>query len=1211
MKKSVVLSLTFAVLLFGFFSFVSANPSCGATITTNTTLDGNMTCSGTALVLGADNLVLDCTGYTINFSTGGASSTYGVYSVSGRNNITIKNCNIVDGNWSTSGTSRYGIYVRTTTNSNIMNNSISTNSSIPIYFYSASNYNNVTSNNVTSISSAGILLASSNNNRLVSNNCTSNSAEGIRLTTSTNNTLISNIGTSVSSYGIYLYSSSTYNNLTLNNGTSISGNGIYVSGSSYGNFTSNIGTSNSGYGFYSVSSHYGNWISNKGISNSAVGIYLILSNYTKLDSNNGTSYSSYGVYVSFCYFGNFTSNYASGTTNGFYLYDGQQNNLTNNIGVTNYTGLSTYAGIRIDSSYNNFVNNTGVSTSDSTGIYTLYPNNNFTSDAGTSNSGYGFYLVSSNNNLTSPTARSNSNYAMYLQGTSNNSISRGNVSGLYGYAFRVSNFTNVSDCIYTVGSSADIYIQGDNGSIENSFINCSYTNESISGSYDYILRKWYYDTNLTYANGTAVEGVNVTMINSSGGIVFSTLTDSNGDINRFEFTDYIHYGGYNNYKSYITNTVNFSKSGVANSSKIYYPTYKRGIENSPSSTYNIFDTIVYPIQFLITYPYQNILLQRGANFTISGNVTGNIEGFSNISSFTVEYSGTTSGSYTFTGFSNNSFNVSMPLSAGAYTLKIYDTNNPNVSQTISPVYVGDIILIIGQSNAFRTIGYPEVGYSPTQLVYLATQDDTIGLGYNSSVGFILENLTSDWRDAKMAYNISLSENVPVMIANFALGGTALFQWQNSSSEDYYRLAVNHIRNITGGSMNIKAVYWYQGESDVAYQNYSGYYLNLSRLINNSFSDMNILSGKFVVGQILKSGSDTVSPLTVREAQQDVWYNVTNATRGPITYDIQLEPSGVHFGSSGNDNEKSEFASRMMKSVMYSVYGVGENYPIVENAYLVNDTLLYVKYSKTGLEVSNWNGTDTTSKAYGFNLTNGTSYVDDAYVTNTVLSDSILKVYFNTSISGLSNLSICNAFSCYGKNVVRNSGNNLPMEIVYNMSVTTSGETVCGYQGKYWYSGACHSTAQSTSSSESSGNSNYILGVYSPSENSLKNGYSVNVKAQQKVVVSSSDVTIESVSDGEVIVSVDGSSYTILDSSSTKIDLDNDGFYDVEIVNNGVTGEYANLEFTLINEAVPSNQQDSESGNVIDNSGSTDVKIGFWKSIGNFFSNIWDWISFWN
>ena len=150
-----------------------------------------------------------------------------------------------------------------------------------------------------------------------------------------------------------------------------------------------------------------------------------------------------------------------------------------------------------------------------------------------------------------------------------------------------------------------------------------------------------------------------------------------------------------------------------------------------------------------------------------------------------------------------------------------------------------------------------------------------------------------------------------------------------------------------------------------------------------------------------------------------------------------------------------------------------------------------------------------------------------------------------------------------------------------------------------------------SSSESSGNSNYVLGVYSPSESSLKNGYTVNVKAQQKVVVSSSDVTIESVSEGEVIVSVDGVSYTISDSSSTKIDLNNDGYYDVEIVNNGVTGEYANLEFTLINEAVPSNQQDSESGNVIDNSGSPEVSVGFWKSIGNFFSNIWDWISFWN
>jgi hypothetical protein len=353
--------------------------------------------------------------------------------------------------------------------------------------------------------------------------------------------------------------------------------------------------------------------------------------------------------------------------------------------------------------------------------------------------------------------------------------------------------------------------------------------------------------------------------------------------------------------------------------------------------------------------------------------------------------------------------------------------------------------------------------------------------------------------------------------------------------------------------------------------------------------MNILSSKFVTGQILKGASDAVNPFLVRKAQQDAWYNLENVSRGPITYDIQMAPGEVHFDT---DENRQEFAERMEKSVLYSVYNVGEDYPIVNNVYIINSNLLHVNFSKSGLEISNWNGSDTISKAYGFNLSDGINYIDDANIVSTSVSGNILVVNFNSSISNMENISICNAFSCYGKNVVRNSGNNLPMEIVYNMSLTASGQYVCEAQGKYWYSNSCNANPQS--SEDSSGSAS---GTFRPSENALQNGWSVNIVKNQKVEIPVGDekktVKVESVSGEKVVVSIDGENYEIENSSSGKIDLDSDGFYDVEIVNNGVTGNYAKLEFKLINEKIESENEDGQNENILDKIPDAIKSVG-WK-----------------
>jgi len=91
MKKGLTLALAFA---FVFIIFIAASStvkaghvSCGSTITTDTTLDSDLSCSGTAIAIGADNVVLDCQGHKIT----GVGTGFGIQAQS-RQNIIIQNC---------------------------------------------------------------------------------------------------------------------------------------------------------------------------------------------------------------------------------------------------------------------------------------------------------------------------------------------------------------------------------------------------------------------------------------------------------------------------------------------------------------------------------------------------------------------------------------------------------------------------------------------------------------------------------------------------------------------------------------------------------------------------------------------------------------------------------------------------------------------------------------------------------------------------------------------------------------------------------------------------------------------------------------------------------------------------------------------------------------------------------------------------------------
>src|SRR3989338_10998076 len=96
MKKQV--SILFLLIIF-MISVVSA-VGCGDTITEDTVLTEDLlNCSGNGIIIGADNITLDCNGHRID----GNGDFNGISVSNNVNGVTIKNCNIQEFG--------YGIYL--------------------------------------------------------------------------------------------------------------------------------------------------------------------------------------------------------------------------------------------------------------------------------------------------------------------------------------------------------------------------------------------------------------------------------------------------------------------------------------------------------------------------------------------------------------------------------------------------------------------------------------------------------------------------------------------------------------------------------------------------------------------------------------------------------------------------------------------------------------------------------------------------------------------------------------------------------------------------------------------------------------------------------------------------------------------------------------------------------------------------------------------
>ncbi|MBI2448767.1 right-handed parallel beta-helix repeat-containing protein, partial [Candidatus Pacearchaeota archaeon] len=234
-----------------FLPLTDVGIGCGSTFTQDTILTSDVTCNGTALIIGGDNITLDCNGHSITGD--GIGNDFGIRNI-GYSFVTIKNCNVSNFGW--------GIRLDNTNNNLIYNNTANSNTYFGISTVLSSN-NNIT-NNIANLNGAdGIQLFSSSNNNIVSSNILNNNANhGLQIHTSSNSTIKEN---------------------TINNNIIVAGIRLVSSFNSL--ISSNLITNSPNYGIKLENTNL-TTISNNNFSNNNISIKLTSSNNNVIITNN-------------------------------------------------------------------------------------------------------------------------------------------------------------------------------------------------------------------------------------------------------------------------------------------------------------------------------------------------------------------------------------------------------------------------------------------------------------------------------------------------------------------------------------------------------------------------------------------------------------------------------------------------------------------------------------------------------------------------------------------------------------------------------------------------------------------------------------------------------------------------------------------------------------------------------------------------------------
>ncbi len=528
---------------------------CPVTINESTTLTQSITSNDTCITIGNDSMVLDCNGYSIRYNANGTDNEYGILAQN-RNNVTIRNCNVIDIN--STGTYGIGINFSNTTYSSITNSNISTNGTsyvhgismqnnasynnisdckiIPlgagatshgiVFYYNATD-NNVLRNNISAITGTGIDIALDSSRNSIANNTINGALYSINIDLGSNNSTITNNTLSGGTQNI---------NLNQHSGTAIFGNSLTCSGIGrcilLNTYVNNSIIEYNGITAYGISgSMYGiDDISSSNYNNA------ILWNNITINASSGYGIRGSGANTTIA---NNRIVITGGSTNTGLSIAGvarYQHITGNSVLIENITSAygATVDGNNITMAYNDLrafgtgPNNIGIFVGNNLAVNNTFVGNNITING--TNSNYGIQMYDNAHNSTY------SNNIIRVNGTTFNNYGI-YISPIYDTSRIPSNNYLSGNTIYTDGatnSTGIIIVQG----INNTF---AYTNISTNGAGSFGIyfnnsrgnsfiatqlnntAQWINSTGVSYNNFT-----NTTFQMPDGSINFPSIFQLNG-----------------------------------------------------------------------------------------------------------------------------------------------------------------------------------------------------------------------------------------------------------------------------------------------------------------------------------------------------------------------------------------------------------------------------------------------------------------------------------------------------------------------------------------------------------------------------------------------------------------------------------------------------------------------------------------------------------
>jgi len=473
------------------------------------------------------NIVIDGAGYTLQ----GSGSGNGFY-LSGINNVTIKNTNIKDFD--------YSILLEGSSNHSITGNNI-TNNYVGIYLHASSN-NNIANNTVTNNRDFGIWLRESSVNRISGNNITNN-MDGIDLFGSSNNTISGNL---FMRDGLSVWDS--YGNVVVDN---------FVNGKPlvYLEDVSHQSVGDAGQVILVNCQHI--TVENLNPSNTNIGVQLWQTNNTIIQGNHITENNAHGIWLYKSSNNSVIGNSITNNGYGIYLYESSNNSVSGNNVTNNY-----YSGIVLPGpSNNNSILGNNVTANYYHGISLSWSSNdNSVHGNNITNNEYGIHLYgSSNNNIISGNnITENNDGGILLSDYSSSNTIAGNLftnNGLYvleSYGnFVEDNFVNGEPLVYLEGVSHQSV--GEAGQV--TLVNCEHiqvknlnlshttvgiqlwkTNNTIISGNNIANCGWY-GIKLDYSSNNNIQGNNITN-NSFSDIYFCESSNNSISGNNITANNY-------------------------------------------------------------------------------------------------------------------------------------------------------------------------------------------------------------------------------------------------------------------------------------------------------------------------------------------------------------------------------------------------------------------------------------------------------------------------------------------------------------------------------------------------------------------------------------------------------------------------------------------------------------------------------------------------